>query len=222
MIAIKVSDKLVFTSLAYVLDREGVYEWMLDIRKHWNLDDQLVPVKDFQKWLHEYHPNFSFTKEAADYYGNSIDKFEIEESRSNEVSIEKLERNKKLGKFNAMDFEVELLMKKFGINPKYKNLVIKAIACGEVDKNDVGNIKADFDYGFFLESQELRFVVEKSYIGEEKREIDRDRGWFYKCKKYMDSGMSFRKSFQNVAEEVGEDEDKVKQQLKRYRKFIKR
>ena len=103
-------------------------------------------------------------------------------------------------------------MKKFGINLKYKNLIIKAVVCGEVDENDLENTKADFDYDFLLDSQELRFAIEKSYVGKEKIELDRDREWYW-----IHKGGVPVNDLANDYDSV----EKVDKQIDRYRKFLK-
>ncbi len=220
MIKIKVSDKLLLTSLAYVLDREGVPERIFEIRICWGIGTDFISPKNFHKWLAADHPELNFTKEGADYYGNKVEQFEIESSRNKDVTIEELQQISELSKFNIVQFEVELLMKKFGINPKHKKMIIKAIVCNEVDEKDINQPKEGFGYDFLLDSQELRFAIEKNYESKQKIEINRDRGWYYRSKEYMQLGTSFRKSYQIIAGEVGEDEDKIKLQIKRYKKFI--
>jgi hypothetical protein len=220
MVKLNISDLLIKTSLAYILDRTGVPERIKEIRKAWKIEN-LIPSNKFQEWLDSYHADLTMTKEASDYYSNNVDKFEIEDSRDSSITVDKLARVVKLSKFNVIDFEIELLMKKFGINSKYKNIIIKAVICNEINDGDLSKVKDLADYDLLLDSQELRFVIEKHYLGQEKSEVDRDRRWFYKSKQYMKAGKSFRKSFQKIAKDDGEEEDKVRLQLKRYKSFLK-
>lgn len=212
MIKINISNGLAKTALAYVLDREGVPERISEIREKWGIHKDFVPAKGFSVWLNQYHPELSLTKEAADYYGNSLDRFEIEDSRDKETTIEKLERIKKLSNFNIIDFELELLMRKFGITPKLKKLIIKAIVCNEIENGDLKEVGTNTSYDFLLDSQELRFVVEKNYKGNEKIELDRDREWYWKHKEGV-----------FIKDIIGDydSEEKVDKQIDRYRSFLR-
>ncbi len=224
MVKIKVKDGLICMSLAYLLDREGVYEKMLDIRKHWGLDKKLISPDKFSEWIAGYYPEMTFTKEAAQNYGELVDRWETEKSKNEAVTIEKQMNERKLAYLNKIDLEVELLMKKFGINPKYKNLITKAIVCGFVGDDDVFVGNEVFEYDFLFDSQELRLAVERSYDGSErsvKEELERDRNWLYKFRKYRGEGLSYEESIQALADYANVDNEEIEQQLKRYRRFLR-
>lgn len=212
MVNLDVSDLLAKTSLAYVLDRTGVPERIEEIRKAWKIES-LVPSNKFQEWLDGYHIDLTMTNEASDYYSNDVDKFEIEESRNISTTVDKLARVSKLAKFNIIDFEIELLMKKFGINSKYKNIIIKAIVSNEINDSDLSETTIPADYDFMINSQELRFAVEKSYNGRGKIELDRDRTWYY----MFNNGIGIK----DIADKFDENEEKVDSQIDRYRRFLR-
>ena len=214
MVDLDISDLLAKTSLAYVLDREGVPERMYEIRKAWGVEESIAS-KEFQEWLSSYHDDLTLTKEAADYYSNNIDQFEIEDSRDEKITANKLQRISKFSRFNIIDFEIELLMNKFGINPKYKKVITKAIICNEINNNDLGSLEAtDSNYDFLLDSQELRFVVEKIYKGRGKTDLDRDRVWYWKWKNKI--------KLEDIAYEFNEDPEKVDTQIDRYKRFLQK
>lgn len=224
MVKINVSDGLTRMTLAYFLDRKGVYDWMLDIRKHWGLSKKLVSSGDFLKWLNDYHPEMTFTKEAAQYYEDIVDKWEIRNSRQKVLSPEEQINERQLAYLNKIELEVELLMKKFGINHKYKNIITKAIACGLIEDGDVVDEKENFEYDFLLDSQELKFIVEKNYKGSAKnvkKKFDRDRKRFYKFRELRKTH-GYADTIQKLADGANIDNDEIIQQLKRYRRFLKK
>lgn len=212
MVKINIEDKLVHTSLAYLLDRLGVYERMLEIRKCWKLET-LVSPENFEEWIISPHPNISFTSEAVDYYQEGSDRYDLENSRSNNFDRDLWDKTIKFAGFDQIQFEVELLMKDFGINLRYKKIILKAIVCDQIDKQDLEFETGDFNYDFLLDSQKLRFVVEKSYHSKSKVDIKKDRGMYYQNK--YDHISQIR-----LGKELHASRDTVAHALRRYRKFL--
>jgi hypothetical protein len=211
-------------SLAYLLDRDGVYDAMLDLRKNWGLDKELIAPDKFSEWMAGYHPELVFTKEAVQSYEEFVDRWEVEKARGQIMTPEQQIEERKVAYLNKIDFEIELLMKKFGINPKYKNLISKAVICGVVEDGDLPKREGNFEYDFLLDSNKLKSIVERVFRGSTKsikEELDRDRDWFYKFEKSKREGKTYEDSIDALVIESGETNEKIEQQLKRYRRFIR-
>ncbi len=214
MVKIITKDIKVYTSLAYLLDRDGVYEKMLEIRDKWKLNEGLIDVKQFDIWLNSPHPEIDFTESSANYYQEEVDKFDLENDRNNGVAdIELNNKTKMFSNFNQIDFEVEILMREFGINARYKQLIIKAIVCGVVGDDDFKKEDGRFKYDFLLDDQKLRFVLERSYKGYKKIEIERDRKMYYENK-------FGNKTRYKISDEIDMDYDTAKKSFDRYRDFL--
>lgn len=214
MVRIVAKDIKIYTSLAYLLDRDGVYEKMLEIRDKWKLNDELIDEKQFDAWLESPHPEIDFTESSANYYQEEVDKFDLENDRNNGVvDIGLINKTKMFSNFNQIDFEVEILMREFGINARYKQLITKAIACGIVSEKDIKKEDGQFKYDFLLDDQKLRFVLEKSYKGYKKIEIERDRKMYY-INKFGN------KTQYKIANETNMDYSTTKKSFDRYRDFL--
>ncbi len=214
MVKIIASDIKIYTTLAYLLDRDGVYEKILEIRGKWKLPEKLISLKEFEQWLNSSHPEIDFTESSANYYQEEVGKFDLENDRNNGVvDIGLINKTKMFSNFSQIDFEAEVLMREFGINAKYKEIIIKAIVCGVADENGIKKEEGHFEYNFLLDDQKLRFVLERNYKGHKKIEIERDRNIYY-ANKYEN------KSQYKIAKEMNIDRDSIKKSLDRYQNFI--
>jgi translation initiation factor 2 beta subunit (eIF-2beta)/eIF-5 len=198
---------------------------MLVLRKHLGLDKNLILTKIFSNWLKEYHPKFTFTNEAIQMYDNFVDSREIEKNRNQILTPEQQIEEKKIAYISKIDFEIELIMKKFGINPKYKYLITKAVVCGVVEDMDIPVNEGRFEYDFLLNQSEVRPSIERNFKGSSKsikKELDRDKKLLYMFRKKRNNGTTYEKSIQELATEEDVDSDEIEQRLKRYSRFLKK
>lgn len=213
MIKISVDEKNIalHTKLAYFLDQGKFVIEVRKIRKLWNINKKFV--ENFDGWYTSYHPDYSLSKDAATHYLKYKDGLEVESSTNVDTTLEKQLEERKFIEMNPIDLEVELMMKKLGINPKYKRLVSRAIACNEVSEGDIGG--ESFEYNFVLNDAEFNHIMENTYRGRKsKTEIIRDREIYH-----LNRGKN-KISQRKIGLKFEISRESVKESIKRYRQFL--
>jgi len=218
-IKIEIEDDNVFTHAAFILDQDYLYNKILEIRKCWYLDKELVFYNDFKRWIKEPHYDFSLTPEVATFWDKAKSKLpdfsftHIESNINTEIFQEIINSD-------PMDLEIEYLLRKSGLPVPYKQLILKAIVCGQVAQDDWKSTKENKDFYH----KDWWFDIptyEKTYKGRPKEEIRRDRIWHWQKNKGKTQLQIAKDATERGNIDPEDYVDNVKKGLKRYRQFLK-
>ncbi len=220
-IKIEIEDDNIFTHAAFILDQDDFYNKILEIRKCWHLDKKLIVYNDFEKWVKEPHYDFSLTSEVATFWDKAKSKlpdFSFTQIESN-ISTETFQE---IINSDPMDLEIEYLLRKSGLSVPYKQLILRAIVCGQVTQDDWKSTKENKDFYH----KDWWFDIptyEKTYKGRPKREIRRDREWYWEYKRgKTDIQISSETTYRDEEmHPIDYEENYVKPALKRYKSFLK-
>lgn len=213
-----------FTPAAFILDQDDLFDMILEIRKCWFLDKQLIPYNKFNNWLKEPHYDFSLTPEVVDYWlaakNNLLQDFSFTQITYDKPISE--EMSQEIAYSNPMDLEIEYLLRKNGLTANYKEFILRAVVCGEVKLDDWEGTKRDKDFYH----KDWWFNIpryEKFYKSRPKDEIKRDRIWYWQFKQgKTDIDIARETSFRDHKIDPEDfKENYVKPALKRYKRFLK-
>ena len=176
-IVIDVVNGDLYARLAYFLDQPKVYERIILIRKCWHLDKGLVSSRNYNEWRNGYLPNLKYTPEATNYLYQAKEKIG-EESIS---IVEQHNLTKKIANLSQTDFEIEVLLLSTGFATSYKEIALKAVACGEINQQDLDRKINNLEYEELITDQKLSWIIKKNYKnkGRLKSKIRRDRLWYW-------------------------------------------
>lgn len=215
-IEIKIKDVNAFAYFAFILDQDEFINDTLKLREYWELEEKLIPWKEFYQWTNAPHYDFELTPKAADFWAKAKDKIQ-NELKNDDAKI------KELAYSNPMELEIEYLIKKNGINAKFKELIWKSVVCGQIKNEDVQTANDSFYHSSWI----LDFPeYEKTYKGDTKQEIKRDRKWYWlhrnEKKTIPELAKKYKPEWMKSKDEEIKYRNTIKQAIKRYKAFLKR
>lgn len=198
-IKIEIDDLATFAKVAFIVDQPGVLKEIESIRNCWL--KELIPYRHYRKWEEELHPNLRLTEEARDVYFENINRLETAIAHK-EISLEnELSKNKDLSRVSVIDYQLEYSLRKLGLNSIYKQLILRAIVCGEVRTGDYVSLSqhAPYEYGDWLfEGSFSRKGKRMQYYlgGDTIQKIKRNRRWYWM---YMEEINKEKGAFNRIA-----------------------
>ena len=215
-IEIDIEDNKVFTQLAYILDQDALQDKIHEIRQYWHVADKLISYDDFDTWYKLHKDDFALTPDVANYWGEIPDF-----SFTSATTSPSLETIQKITSSNNIDLELEYLLRKNGLAASFKDMLLKAIVCGEVKMNEW--VSSQFNARFHHEDSFFNIAIyEKLYSGDTKTEIKRDRCWYWENKRGK-KPLQIAKEIKLKKEWIIPDDFRqtIKNAIDRYDKFLK-
>ena len=210
-VSIKVTGAAPFTATVFLLDQGHLLDDFSIIRKLWGLNKKLVPYESYAHWRQTAH-DFPLSPKASGLLYEAKDtiseggRYSDDDSKVREIAF-----------LNRLDFEIEQLLRRYGIPAVFRDLVLRALVCGEVRDGDLQQLKNDkhFSYGDWI-YQVSNVYIPTSKKPKTKREVIRDRMWYWEHRQ--------GKSYLQIAKDAPERgmidptlyKDNVKMQVKRY------
>lgn len=218
-IDIEIDNPRDFTHVAYVFDWNKFLSYTSNLRKVW-LNNNLVPYQSFDIWLKDYHPELIYTMETASQLEEVVDRYEIDKVKQQIDIPEESRRDMELSDLNVFDFEIESLVRKLGLTPTWKKLIMKAVISGKVtdtDWNEYRSSKEQFLYSSWLYDTEIyKFIKPRQYKGATKSSIKLHRDWYFLNNKSDKNKLGLRKLSAHYNVPISTISDAIKD----YKKFL--
>lgn len=215
-IKIDIENNRAFASVAFVLDQKQLLDKIAEIRLYWELRNALIPYDKFDDWYSQHKDDFALTPAVATYWGEIPDF-----SFTNTAPAPTQDIIKKIIDSNHIELELEHLLRTNGLKASFRELLLKAIVCGEVKIDDwdrTNSHKTFPNHDSFFNIP----VYEKLYKGDTKTEIHRDREWYWEKKKGK-TELQIAKDTNHKPEHIDATDfrQNVKNGILRYELFLK-
>ncbi len=208
-----------FTQLAYVFDWNKFLLYISNLRNVL-LNNNLVPYEDFDKWLKAYHPELNYTKETASQLEEVVERYQLDKVNKRIDLSEESRRDMELSDLSVFDFEIESLVRRLGLAPSWKKLIMKAVITGkitDIDWNEYRNSKEQFLYSSWLyDTKTYKFIKPRHYKGVTKSSIKLHRDWYFLNNKSDKSKLGLRKLSAHYNVPISTISDAIKD----YKKFL--
>lgn len=215
-IKIDIENNKEFASAAFVLDQDKLLNKISEIRQYWELREQLISYDTFDNWYALHKDDFPLTPDVATYWG-VIPDF----SFTNTAPEPSQETIQKLIDSNHIELELEYLLRKNGLKASFRNMLLKAIVCGEIKTPDWKSTSSNETFP----NHDSFFNIptyEKLYVGDTKPEIRRDREWYWENKRGKKPLQIAKEThYKEEWREADEFRQNVKNGILRYVLFLK-
>lgn len=185
-----------FTQVAYVFDWDKFLSYTSVLQNVW-LNNNLVPYENFDSWLKGYHPELNYTKETASQLEEVAERYHLDKLNKRIDLVEESKRDMELSDLNVFDYEIESLVRKLGLTPTWKKLIMKAVISGKVtdiDWNEYRSSKEQFLYNPWLyDTETYKFIKPRQYKGATKSSVKLHRDWYFLNNKSDKSKLGLRK-----------------------------
>lgn len=197
-IEINIKDKNRFEAVATFLDNPQIENDIVALRKRVGLTTKLIPYYNFQNFF-KLQIDYKLSKTDMDYYNNLIERLELLKNQGCSLKeINKLEEeinNWQDPKYNFLR-DIKNILIKFRKNLEFKNALVKAVICGEV--------------------QEADFTLK--ITRKDVRNIARDREWYWQNRRLKGKK---RKGYGKIANDKNQSLRTVESAVKSYIKRLK-
>lgn len=213
-IEIDIEDISSFAKAAFVLDQPGLKEDILDLRRSWKID-KLIEYEQIKPWFVKARGNIEPGREAECFKIKALAESQDIKKKYGGVALVVEEE---FDAVEPIEFDLEIPLRKHGLLPGYKGMLLVAILNGVIRETDLGSNSTHGFSDYFVSDNLIDVPVLgdgpiRDYDDRTKKELKRDREMYLK----HNEGFTIKR----LSEEKFLTEKGVKRAISRYRDFLK-